>query len=92
MKRQSRFGYDIEPYESLEHAIDSWPTTATAIGVRLGDDGEYVVYAPYGLKDLLEGKIRANRKQITQEIYEKKAGVWKQKWPELEVIPWEIYP
>src|SRR5215467_2637433 len=30
-----RFGYCIQPYESTEDAIGTWPTTATAIGVRL---------------------------------------------------------
>ena len=27
---KNKFGYDIPPYSSLEEAIDSWPTTATA--------------------------------------------------------------
>jgi hypothetical protein len=29
---KSHFGYDIPPYHSVEEAMDSWPTTATAVG------------------------------------------------------------
>jgi len=34
------FGYSIERYRSVEEAIASWPTTASAIGVR-GTSGQY---------------------------------------------------
>jgi hypothetical protein len=29
-----RFGRQIEPYRSAEHAISTWPTTASCVGVR----------------------------------------------------------
>lgn len=32
---KDHFGYSIEPYTSIESAINTWPTTATAIGVRV---------------------------------------------------------
>lgn len=31
---KQKFGFQIEPYTSLENAIDSWPTTATSLGIR----------------------------------------------------------
>jgi hypothetical protein len=31
-----KFGYAIQPYQSTEDAISTWPTTASAIGVRTG--------------------------------------------------------
>ncbi len=34
---ESRFGTAIQPYKSVEDAIATFPTTATAIGVRPGD-------------------------------------------------------
>lgn len=83
------FGYSIDPYTSLEAAIDTWPTTATAIGVRKGNNNEFIVYAPFGLNDLLGKIVRANKTQITKEIYEKKVTSWLSKWPDLKVIPWE---
>ncbi len=86
---QDHFGYSIEPYTSIESAINTWPTTATAIGVRMEKDNEFKVYAPFGLNDLFGKVVRANRAQITKQIYEKKVSSWLSKWPDLIVIPWE---
>jgi uncharacterized protein len=85
---RERFGYDIRPYVSAEDAIATWPTTATAVGVRLLD-GHLHVCAPYGLDDLFALVVRANRVQITQAIYQAKADRWCHQWPRLVVLPWE---
>ena len=84
---RQRFGYDIVPYTSTEDAIATWPTTATAIGVRL-EQGRPRVFAPYGLDDLFGLVVRANRVQITPEIYRRKAARWQRHWPRLTVLPW----
>jgi uncharacterized protein len=83
-----RFGYEITPITSIKDAIDRWPTTATAIGVRLINQNDLEIYSPFGLDDLFSGIIRANKKQITPEIYNDKANKWLKKWPKLKVIPW----
>ncbi|MCA1063741.1 nucleotidyltransferase family protein [Rossellomorea aquimaris] len=85
---EKKFGFSIKPYESLEEAIDSWPTTATALGVRLERGGSHKIYAPYDLEDLYSMIVRPNKRMITREIYEAKANKWKNKWPMLKVIPW----
>ena len=85
---RQRFGYDIVPYTSTGDAIASWPTTATAIGVRL-ESGRPRVLAPYGLEDLLGLVVRANRVQITPEIYRLKVARWQRHWPDLTVLPWD---
>jgi hypothetical protein len=84
---RSRFGTEILPVESLEDALLRWPTTATSIAVRrvLGKPD---LLAPFGLDDLLTGRVRANPRQITREIYEAKVRRWLAQWPELEVVPW----
>ena len=86
---KNRFGYEIQPLLSLECAIDKWPTTATAIGVRKEESNQLRVYAPFGLNDLFAKIVRANKAQITKEIYEKKVSSWLNKWPDLKIIPWE---
>lgn len=86
---KKKFGKDIKPYQSLEDAINSWPTTATALGVRRENNGEFKVYAPYGLNDLFSMTVKANKQLITRDIYEAKATKWLNLWPKLTVIPWE---
>ncbi|OPJ55207.1 nucleotidyltransferase family protein [Clostridium oryzae] len=86
---KDHFGYSIEPYKSLESSINSWPTTATSIGIRKEFNNEFKVYAPFGLNDLFGMTVRANKVQITKEIYETKVSNWIKKWPNLKVVPWD---
>ncbi|MBG9588061.1 nucleotidyltransferase family protein [Cytobacillus firmus] len=85
---ENKFGFSIKPYHSLEEAIDSWPTTATAVGLRQEQDGAYKIYAPYDLDDLFSLVVRPNKLMITREIYENKVQKWREKWPKLMVVPW----
>jgi uncharacterized protein len=63
-----RFGYSIQPYQSTEDAIGTWPTTATAIGVR-PRGRQLEVWAPFGTDDLFSLVVRPNRVQITPALY-----------------------
>ncbi len=81
-------GKKIEPYQSVEEAMNEWPTTATGIGVRYDTDGKFVIFAPYGLNDLWEMIVRPNKLKITEEIYLNKVARWTSVWPKLKVIPW----
>ncbi|MNP62011.1 hypothetical protein D3C76_1572500 [compost metagenome] len=85
---EDRFGVKLQPYPSLEAAIDSWPTTVTSLGARLDGSGDWHIYAPFGLKDLFNLTLRPNKVLITEEIYEGKTLKWQTKWPELQIIPW----
>lgn len=85
---ERRFGSRIEPYRSSEDAIDSWPTTATSIGVRTARDGGLDVYAPFGLRDLFDMIVRPNRRQVPRRVYEEKAARWAACWPRLTLCPW----
>jgi len=83
-----RFGYGIQPYQSTEDAIETWPTTATAIGVR-PSGRQLEVWAPFGTDDLFNLVVRANRVQITPAIYEAKVTRWVARWPSLVALTWE---
>lgn len=85
---KSHFGYEIEPYSSLEAAINTWPTTAS-VGIRKNTSGDLKIYAPFGFNDLFGKIVRANKVQITKQIYEDKVSNWLNKWPDLTVIPWD---
>ena len=83
-----KFGNAIQPYRSTEDAIATWPTTASAIGVRTGG-AAIRVWAPFGTVDLFGLVVRANRVQITPERYVTKVARWADRWPSLVVLPWE---
>jgi hypothetical protein len=72
----------------MEEAIATFPTTATAVGIRPAGDG-LDACAPFGLDDLLAPIVRANRSQITQEIYERKVNRWRALWPGLTIKSWD---
>ena len=84
---RDHYGYDLRPYASLEEAINTWPTTATAVGVRLQGDG-LAVYAPFGLNDMFGQIVRPNKAQITEGTYLQKCEKWGAKWDTLTIIPW----
>ena len=83
-----RLGYEILPYRSTEDAIATWPTTATAIGVR-PHGGVLEAWAPFGTTDLFDLVIRPNRVQITPAIYDAKVARWIRCWPSLVVLRWD---
>lgn len=85
---EARFGYAIKPYVSLEDAINTWPTTATSMAVRVEAGNHWRVYAPFGLNDLFGRIVRPNKAQITEDIYRAKADKWHKKWSELTITPW----
>ena len=84
---EARFGYAIAPYRSTEDAIATFPTTATAIAVRLAD-GRFEVSAPFGLTDLFHLIVRPNKTQINAQRYEAKLSRWRTNWPALDIRPW----
>jgi uncharacterized protein len=81
-------GKEIRPYVSTEDAINTWPTTASSVGVRY-ENGKFLVYAPYGLNDMLGMIVRPNKTLITYKVYEAKATRWKSNWPKLKVVAWD---
>lgn len=61
MKNQASFGNwrkGNKTFSSAEDGISNWLHTATAVGVKLDEQGEWKFFAPYGLDDLFAGIIR----------------------------------
>ncbi|WP_431911587.1 nucleotidyltransferase family protein [Nonomuraea jabiensis] len=85
---EERFGVPCPPYESAEDAIDSFPATTSALGVRLTPPGRWKVYAPYGLADAFGLVLRPNPRQAPRHVYEAKVARWTSQWPELTALPW----
>ena len=85
---RKKWGVEVPPVRSLEEAIGTWPTTATAVGVRLLDGAEWRVCAPFGLNDLFAQVIRANKVRINEAYYREKCTKWHAKWNSLQIVPW----
>ena len=84
---ERRFGRPLAPYRSAEHAIATWPTTASSVGVR-ADGADFAVCAPFGLGDLFAMVVRANTALVDRAVYEAKAERWRREWPRVTVLPW----
>ena len=84
---KDKFGYEIKPYDSIESAIKTWPTTATSVAITSSASGRKL-FAPFGLADLMSLTARPNKAQITESIYLAKVERWKKCWPSLKVINW----
>ncbi len=83
-----KFGYEVEPFASTAEAVASWPETATAVGVRLSDDDDLMVVAPYGLDDLLGMVHRRNPARVTVKEYERRLATKRiaERWPRARII------
>ena len=86
---KDKFGSERSPYTSVEHAIETWGSTVTCVGVRLEND-QFIVCAPYGLNDIFNQVIRPVKGgYFNEEGYNAKSNKWKSKWPSLTIIPWD---
>jgi hypothetical protein len=82
------FGYSIPPCSSTKAAIDTFPTTATSIGVRRRAN-RFECYASFGLDDLFALAVRPNKAQVTAAIYKAKLARWREQWPQLTYLDWD---
>lgn len=80
------FGFSIEPILSSEDAISRW--NSASIGVRLLLDDNLHIFAPYGLTDLFEMKLRRNKRYIPRDSFLQKVNksAIKEKWPMAQII------
>ncbi len=81
------FGKKIKQHKSCDDAINTWPTTATAVGINK-TSGKTNVYAPYGLNDLFSMIVRPNKPHVLKYVYKKKVKKWIKSWPDLKIISW----
>lgn len=80
---------NTQPYTSSKDAMSKYPECCTAIGLRLLEDNQLELFAPYGLADIRAFQVRptphfladAERKKLYMERLSKKN--WKAKWPQL---------
>jgi len=52
------------------------------------EDSDLKIYAAFGLSDAFDMIVRPNKRQITENIYNKMASRLKNDWPSIQVVPW----
>ena len=81
----------VPPYISSEDAISKFPETATALGVKLDEDGNVLLTAPHGVQDAINLEIKPtpyfmetkDRIDIYKERVRKKD--WNSTWHNVKV-------
>jgi len=85
---KNHFGHEVEPLQSLEEAIASWPEFATAVGVTLLADDSIQVISPHGLEDLFSLTVRRNPIRVSISTYRQRVQQkrYTARWPKVKVI------
>ena len=79
------------PYKSTIDAVSRFPETATSIALKLNDENELILAAPWGLEDLLTLRIMPTppfkEKETLATIYKRRLREkeWNKKWPNVSI-------
>lgn len=78
----------LQPFESLEQGVASWPETATCVGATLDVLGNISVIAPHGLADLFDMTVRWNSACLSRRAYRERLVQkrWEVRWPRIKVL------
>ncbi|MBS4189689.1 nucleotidyltransferase family protein [Bacillus sp. FJAT-49705] len=93
VKNQARMHVvnNFPPYSSSFDAISKFPETATALGVKLNEEGKVILIAPHGIADVINLELKPTPYFVgTQDLIEiyrnrmfKKR--WKSIWPMIKM-------
>ena len=78
----------INPYKNTEEALSEWVETPTCIAVRLEKDGTLTLFAPHGIKDLINLIVRPTptfSNDLETFWGRVKSKDWERKWPKLTI-------
>ncbi len=75
------------PYQSSSDAMTYWPEKETAVAVCVGEEGQIIVSAPFGLNSLFRGHVSHNPKR-DKSVYLQRIGdkKWLSIWPKLRLM------
>ena len=82
---EGRFGEPYAPLTSSAEALTRFVSPLFAVAVRLEDDDNLRVLAPFGLEDLFAMRLRPNPHRITKG-FARTAASTSARWPEVEVL------
>lgn len=81
----------FSPYHSSEDGIAHFPETPTSVGIKLSDNGELILTAPWGIEDLVTLTVRPTppyRDPDKYPIYLQRIAEknWAEQWPKLNIL------
>lgn len=82
------FGYPMQPFNSLDEAVGSWPEYATCVGIWLKADGSLGLIAPHGLEDLFNLTIRHNPGRVNHATFLQRVAQkqYNKRWPKVKIL------
>jgi hypothetical protein len=84
---EQRFGSPYPRLGSARDGIDRYLVSCTCVGIDVAS-GE--LYAPFGLQDLHDGILRMNPCNGRPDLFRRKAGDYRARWPWLTIADAEI--
>ncbi|MGR3662540.1 MAG: nucleotidyltransferase family protein [Paracoccaceae bacterium] len=85
---EQHFGEAYTPLRDCREAIDRFACRTHCVGMRLREDGEFDLYAPFGLGDIFGFRVVPNTLRNNRETHERKAARQITMWPELKIVQW----
>lgn len=82
---------DTLPYKSARDAINKFPEKCTAIALRLNQEKQIEVYAPYGLEELCAFRVSPtphfleNKQRMATFAARINKKDWQSKWPAIKI-------
>lgn len=83
---EAKFGEPYPPIEDTAEALTRFVAPAFAVGVRLEDDDQITVVAPFGLDDVFNMTIRPNRRRPLAKDWDRVTERALERWPELTIV------
>jgi Uncharacterized protein conserved in bacteria len=83
---ESHFGEPYAPLDHADQALERFVAPCFAVGVRLEDDDQISVAAPFGLDDVFDLVIRPNANRPVARDWDRVIAKAEARWPELKVV------
>lgn len=84
---KEKFGGDYPELNQAKEGINHFLIECTCVGLQVSENGGIELYAPYGLEDLYDGKLKPNKNSFSKpEFTPLKVRSYQERWPWLEFV------